>query len=861
MRKSGLFFATFIFLSLFLVPSTTFAQGNEDTGASSGTKSTWDVEKNAIVQKAIYDMSTVPDYNKYSDAIASTQNKKLQEIADNYFKNKTDYNTTYNTAAASIYNEFGKYLATTLVPRRSVLGVDVSNDINDVINAEFAVINNLYTLYHNAAEVSSGRMSTSTEALENARVAARNANIAKPVGNPNDVNKCSINWDSDFSVTECANQLLTSLIKTFFLNIAGFLVWVSANMLNYAIQVGILNFSKWAPDTLYPIWIVVRQIVSLFIVFAGLYLGLMYIIGKDEKFEKYIPWVVIFALFVNFSYPLVRTAIDVSNVISLNIYASAVGNNALIADVTSKDTAGALIMEKLGLQGLVLSATSGSGNDSSSMITSISSPAGALMALVFVLYAAYIFFMVTALIIMRTASLIFIIIASPILFIDSVIPKLGEQAMKLRQIFFEQLAVGPIFMIMLALTLKFLTVFGLATKGSVGGSGASNATITEFFNIAMMLIMLHIMLKVTKSTSGSVGQMATNAMGKVGGFAGGIALGAATGGAGLLARGTMGRAAASIRDSKWVTNNQNGVIGRHAYNMSNSVAKSSFDARNSSYVQTGAKKLGLSMGMGANTNYERDVDARVQDRKERYARIKTENADGTINEDGAKAKQNFFASQGMVGGNKFSKALGLSQSKDKVGNALTSADIEQAEAQDKKMVAYDKRTGAAKQEKFYTEKDQAMQNQMIESDRAKAEAENKKIDQYDKLSNKAKQTFYEKQTDDVKEATQERDRRSAVEMNSKIDAVDKLNLEEYNKMSKEDKQQYYSKQSDYLKEKLKKQDEGQARNSNEYREEILNASRKTSDPIQTSPNTNSSNSQQTTATKRKHEDEFGIEFA
>ncbi len=630
MRKSGLFFATFIFLSLFLVPSTTFAQGNEDTGASSGTKSTWDAEKNAIVQKAIYDMSTVPDYNKYSDAIASTQNKKLQEIADNYFKNKTDYNTTYNTAAASIYNEFGKYLATTLVPRRSVLGVDVSNDINDVINAEFAVINNLYTLYHNAAEVSSGRMSTSTEALENARVAARNANIAKPVGNPNDVNKCSINWDSDFSVTECANQLLTSLIKTFFLNIAGFLVWVSANMLNYAIQVGILNFSKWAPDTLYPIWIVVRQIVSLFIVFAGLYLGLMYIIGKDEKFEKYIPWVVIFALFVNFSYPLVRTAIDVSNVISLNIYASAVGNNALIADVTSKDTAGALIMEKLGLQGLVLSATSGSGNDSSSMITSISSPAGALMALVFVLYAAYIFFMVTALIIMRTASLIFIIIASPILFIDSVIPKLGEQAMKLRQIFFEQLAVGPIFMIMLALTLKFLTVFGLATKGSVGGSGASNATITEFFNIAMMLIMLHIMLKVTKSTSGSIGKMATDAMGKVGSFAVGGAAGLAMGGTGILGRHVIGKQAARLAGSDWMNTQAGktgvtGFLGRHAYNMTNSVAKSSFDARNSSYVQTGATKLGLSSGMGSGgkMGYEEIEEQRKKNLERHLGRVGT----------------------------------------------------------------------------------------------------------------------------------------------------------------------------------------------------------------------------------------------
>jgi hypothetical protein len=299
----------------------------------------------------------------------------------------------------------------------------------------------------------------------------------------------------------CVNQGLVNFIKIFLLNIAGFLLWVSANMLNYSIKVGILDFARWAPDTLYPIWIVVRQIVSLFVVFAGLYLGLMYIIGKDEKFEKYIPWVVIFALFVNFSYPLARTAIDVSNVVSLNIYTGAVGTSVLTGD--QKNTAGAIIMQRLGLEKLVTSATEN--NASTDMVTGISSPAGALMAIIFVLFSAYIFFMVTWLIIARTAVLIFLTIASPILFVDSVIPKLGDVAMKLRKMFVEQLFVGPVFMIMLALTLKFLEVFNLS-KTSPSGSGTFDTTIVEFFNITMMLIMLHIMRKVTMSTAGSIGE-------------------------------------------------------------------------------------------------------------------------------------------------------------------------------------------------------------------------------------------------------------------------------------------------------------------------------------------------------------------
>ncbi|MCF7843983.1 hypothetical protein K9M47_03755 [Candidatus Gracilibacteria bacterium] len=468
-------------------------------------------------------------------------------------------------------------------------------------------------------DVMDGELRNDGVCISSAENSTTNAAQTAKQGAYSDPSNDGCSLDS-WSVLGCLNFGFTWLIKTFLLNIAGILVWVSANMLNYAVQVGILDFSKWAPDELYPIWIVIRQIVSLFVVFAGLWLGLMYIIGKDEKFEKYIPWVVIFALFVNFSYPIARTAVDISNVISLNIYASAVGNDALTG--TGNNTAGALIMTRLGLDGLALSATKEDAGAKQGMVTSINTTGGALLAVVFILYAAYIFFMVTALLVMRTAALVFLIIASPILFIDSVIPRLGDEAVKLRKIFFEQLAVGPVFMIMLALTLKFLGVFSVAAKA--GGAGV-NPTIVEFFNITMMLVMLHIMLKVTKATAGSIGEMATNAMGKVGGFATGAALGVATGGAGFLARGTMGRAAGALRDSKWMQSKQGGLVGRHMYNMTDSVAKSSFDARNSSYVRTGASKLGLSGGMGAGEKlgYEEIAEQRAKNLTSHLGRVGT----------------------------------------------------------------------------------------------------------------------------------------------------------------------------------------------------------------------------------------------
>jgi hypothetical protein len=421
-----------------------------------------------------------------------------------------------------------------------------------------------------------------------------------------------------WTLTSCINEGVTWFIKNTFLQVGGFLVWLTANMFNYAVQQGILQFSQWAPSALYPIWTIVRQIISLVIVFVGLYLGFMYVLGKEDKFEKYIPWVIVFGIFVNFSYPFTRALIDISNIVSLNIYASAVGSEALTASFTSQQTAGALIMNKLGLQGLILSATSG-GN--TSILSSVTSIPGALVAVAYVFYAAYIFFQVTAIMVIRTLSLVFITIVSPLLLVDSVLPLLGEKAKELRGIFLNQLLVGPVFMIMLAITLKFLDVFktiNLTNAGSIGGGVTAGQggvdTVVVFFNIIMMLGMLHIMIKVTKNVAGKLGEMATNAMGTVSG----VGLGLATGGLGFVGRQGIGRLAANAQHKGWVSKDPNSMTGRIA----NTLSTSSFDLRNSSVIAGGAGKLGMNkgiLGMGgmgggsaSKTSFQAGSDAKAK---------------------------------------------------------------------------------------------------------------------------------------------------------------------------------------------------------------------------------------------------------
>jgi hypothetical protein len=425
------------------------------------------------------------------------------------------------------------------------------------------------------------------------------------------VNNTNCSFFITSSFTDCISAGVEWLIKNTLLELAGFLVWAAANLFNYAVQVGILHFADWATPALYPIWVIIRQIVSLLIVFVGLYLGFMYILGKDEKFAKYIPWVIMFALFVNFSYPLTRVAIDLSNIVSLNLYSNAVGSAALNAGISDPTSAGAIIVDKLGLGGLAASATKSTADGA--LLGAINSIPGALAAVAFLLYAAYILFIVTGIIVMRTAVLVFLTVASPILLVDSVLPMLGDQAQKLRKIFFEQLMVAPIFMLMLSLTLKFLTVFsgsgGPLGAGTGVGKLAQGGSITSFFNIIMMLVMLHIMIKVTKATAGEIGNFATTAMGKVGGFG----LGMATGGLAGVGRQAGGRLAQYAENKGWVSRNPDSVTGR----ISSTLKNSSFDLRNSKVIAQGAGAigfgsglLGVGMGSGSAKTYQASKEKR-----------------------------------------------------------------------------------------------------------------------------------------------------------------------------------------------------------------------------------------------------------
>lgn len=544
------------------------------------------------------------DYNSLKGIISTHTQNETPSIGDAAFEIR-------------VLDDFKTFL-------KGRLAVQTDPSIQQVINDASGLADALQTQisagqfdqsYYNAASGGAGVVVNADQTNADAATQVKNT---KENGSIIETSKCNL---LNGNLLGCIDQLVTFLIKGTLLQIAGFLVWLAANMLNYAIQISVLDFSSWSPASLYPIWIVIRQIVSLIVVFSGLYLGFMYIIGREDTFGKYVGWLVLFALFVNFSYPITRALVDVSNIISLNVYSGAVGKDALESDFTKDvstaggNTAGALISSRLGLYGLLSSASGAAGSTAPDSISKISSTPGALVAVVFVIYAAYVLFMATALLVVRSAVFSFLIVASPLLLVDAVVPKLGEAAVKMRKMFFEQLVVAPVFMLMLALTLKFMEVFQ-TDGGPLTSAGTDN--IKVFFNFLMMIIMLHIALKVTKSVAGSAGLAATNFMGKVGGFG----LGVASGGTGLLARGTVGLAAARMRDSGMMDKLQGSRTGRGLYSLTNSLAQSTYDTRNIGLVGKGMATAGMGMGQGLKQNYDQRFTTKEETMKKKYSSIR-----------------------------------------------------------------------------------------------------------------------------------------------------------------------------------------------------------------------------------------------
>ncbi len=350
---------------------------------------------------------------------------------------------------------------------------------------------------------------------------------------------------------------LTSITSVF----AG-LMYLCAVMFDFAVDKFILKISTFFLEDkggdkayIYGAWSAIRDLANIAAFFAAVYAGFLRIIGQNqEDFRKAVAKLLIFALLTNFSFAISKFAIDIANVVSLQIYGAA--SSYKFSDNATKVDTGSIIkdygvstafMQKMGIQGYVVDTTK---VNPASAFKNVNSVTTVFVSIIFFIFAGWMFLQAAIFVVVRTFMLLVSVVFSPLMFIGGLVPALDKAHDKWRETFFGNLIVAPLMMIFIWLSLQILGAGAEVLKSSDPGSWSE--VLTQIMLLALGGVSLHVMVKFAEQASGAVGQFAVKVLG---GVVGGVATAAATGGVGFVARAGAARAAAMAGNvgKKWAT--------------------------------------------------------------------------------------------------------------------------------------------------------------------------------------------------------------------------------------------------------------------------------------------------------------------
>lgn len=355
-------------------------------------------------------------------------------------------------------------------------------------------------------------------------------------------------------------------------------------------------------------WTVLRDVVNIMFIFVLLYVGIMTIIkGFESGTSKMIATVITVALLINFSLFFTKIVIDTSNVVAVNFY-SAIKN---ATDTSSKDHAwqgiAAVFIEKSGM-GTLYKWADLKGDNETLVIQGLG---GA--ALLFVL--AIVIFIASILFITRYLVLIIVLIASSAAIGSWILPSLKKSIYdKWWSALIGQSFFAPVFFLFLYLTLIFMTkTVGLTPVNETGWTTVFSGTnSTGSINLVVNYMLIVGSLIGTIVVSKSLSNMAGSGAGKITAALGGAGLGLA----GFAGRNTLGRLGQTAANSTALQNfAAKSRVGMGLLNVSNKVAKGSYDARNTKAF--GA--MGVDMGKaGGEGGFQKSMTDAVKKRKDQY---------------------------------------------------------------------------------------------------------------------------------------------------------------------------------------------------------------------------------------------------
>ena len=480
------------------------------------------------------------------------------------------------------------------------------------------------------------------------------------------------------SLSNCppVDGCIAVILYWLFYYIPSFLLGVIANFFDVIIALTIQSTLYAQATFVGNAWAVVRDFSNIFFILVLLYVAIQTILGLGHETKKIIVKVVIMALLINFSMFFTKIVIDSSNILALVFYnklnvtvvkdGKTTDTNYIpaLAGGVDKDVAGKMMayfdptkvlseefFDKFrqntytfSLKGAALAA--GGGALVGSWIPILGTGVGAVVGVVgyslsgfgnsiplsisagfiiisglIIIFAAYAFFIAGLSFLSRMIELWILIIFSPFAFMSSIIPKLSDMEYIGWEAWLKRLLkvsfMAPIFMFFLYLIFMVIqsNIFSSLVARSDLKQGWMETIIFMIIPALIILILLYKATKFAKEGSGQLGEMMMKGL-KV---AGGLALGAATGGSAIAARATIGRAGAAAAGSKWARKwEASGFGGEAGMSVFKKIGGGSFDIRG---AKIGGKTLASATGMNlGETQKGGFVERREADIKKRQKR-------------------------------------------------------------------------------------------------------------------------------------------------------------------------------------------------------------------------------------------------
>jgi hypothetical protein len=382
-------------------------------------------------------------------------------------------------------------------------------------------------------------------------------------------------------------EYIGSFIGNLILSIAAFFTWVAGHMLDASLKYVVFEMGSLINDSGFGlaidnIWIIIRDICNLAFIFGFIYLGIRTIIDPESaSVKRTLTQIIIGALLINFSLFIVKFVIDFSNLVSFHVY------NAMISG------SGSLSMKIFDMLGLVTFYNDGVKAASLSDMSAGGMIWYYIMGALLLFIAAFVFFAAAILLIVRFVALIFIMIASPVLFAATVFPKTEEYSKKLWGHLISYSLFAPLYLLLTLVTillmgglLPVLMPLGPNMSDVLTNSKAKTDAFTVFIAFTVMIFFLVESLLIAKKVGGAGSDFAMKKAGAI-----------TMGGAAFMGRHTFGRYFQNKATSKELLDRAGGTgargwIARQQLKASRAVGDASFDARN-------IKSVNNALGTGA----------------------------------------------------------------------------------------------------------------------------------------------------------------------------------------------------------------------------------------------------------------------